>query len=685
MSSRADSAASTGSTFVRTACPMDCPDACSLEAETRDGRVVALRAGGGHSVTQGFMCAKMTHYPERMYGADRILTPLRRVGPKGDGRFVPVSWDEALDAVARLLERTRRLHGGEAILPYHYDGSNGVFAHDAVDGALWRALGACEIERTLCAAPASTVAAALYGKMAGVAFPDYVDASLIVLWGANPSVSNTHLVPYLEAARKRGAKLVALDPRRTPFAAKADLHLALRPGTDLCLALALAAEAERRGALASEFLATHATGVEALLAAARPWTLARAAAEAGVEEADLRRFADLYFAASPAVLRLGWGPERNRNGDGAMAAILALPALLGKFGVRGGGYTLSNSGAFRTASGAMTLVPEPAGRRVVNMSALGRALAPEATPAVRVLFVYDANPMVSTPETEAVRRGLLREDLTTIVFEQVMTDTARYADLVLPAATFLEQNELHRGYGALVLQRIVPAAPMYGEGRPNEHVFAELAARLGFRGEAFSADPETLAARFLRASAALPGEATARLARDGVVELSYDGKPGPVQFVNSFPNTPDAKIRLDPPEWRRAGLDVYAYLPDPTTPQYPLALLSSATARTINSTLGDLDRRPQVCSLHPEEAAARGVAEGDLVRVFNEQGSLTCPAHVDATQRRGTVSIPKGVWLRNTREGRGANALISAGRTVVSGGAVYNDARVQVEAAKTAV
>jgi anaerobic selenocysteine-containing dehydrogenase len=665
-------------TTVKTACPMDCPDACSLEAEVVDGRVTALRASSANRVTADFMCSKMTAYPARALGPDRVLHPMRRVGPKGEGRFERIAWNDALGFVAAVIDATRRLKGGDAILPYHYDGSNGVFAHDAVDGALWRALGACEIERTLCAAPASAAATALYGKMAGVAFPDFTHADLIVLWGGNPAVSNTHLAPYLEAARKRGATLVAIDPRATPFAKKADLHLAAWPGSDLAIALALIAEAERRSVVAHDFLAEHAHGAESLLEKARPWTLARAAAAARVPESDLRRFADLYFAASPALIRLGWGMERNRNGDGAMAAILALPAIAGKFGVRGGGYVLSNSGAFRTDGEAVIGVPKPAGQRVVNMTALGAALDPAASPRTEVLFVYDANPMVSTPDAEAIRRGLLREDLFTVVFEQVMTDTALYADVVLPATTFLEQFELHRGYGSMVLQRIVPAMPPVGEARPNEAVFAELAARLGFQGPAFDARPEALAARYLKACRGLPPDAADRLAKDGLVELEFDGAPGPVQFVTSFPRTPDRKIDLDPAALRAKGHDAFAFAPDPGTTEFPLALLSPASSRSINSTLGDLDRRPLTVSIAPSDATVRGVKDGDLVRVFNARSSLTAPARIDDALRPGVVSMPKGVWLRNTREGRGPNALIGAATSALSGGATFNDARVQV-------
>ncbi|HYC78387.1 MAG TPA: molybdopterin-dependent oxidoreductase, partial [Planctomycetota bacterium] len=307
---------------VPTACPMDCPDSCSLDAEVRDGRVVALHATPAHALTAGdgapFFCSKMSRYPERSRGPDRLGVPLRRVGRKGEARFEPVGWDAALDLVAARLDAVRRVRGGDAILPYHYDGSNGVFAHDAVDGALWRSLGAVETLRTLCAAPATGAATEMYGKFPGVAFQDYVEARTVVLWGCNPSVSNTHLAPHLLAARRAGAAFVAVDPRRTPFAATADLHLRLRPGSDLAVALWLIAETERRGRLAADFLRAHAKNHESLLARARPWTAERAAAAADVDVRDLARFADLYLDRSPAVIRVGWGMERNRNGDGAM-------------------------------------------------------------------------------------------------------------------------------------------------------------------------------------------------------------------------------------------------------------------------------------------------------------------------------------------------------------------------------
>ena len=340
--------------WVKTACPMDCPDACSLEARVEGGKVTALRATTAQPVTAGFMCAKMARYPDRVNGPDRILTPLIRRGPKGSGSFEPASWDAALDEIVTRFRDVIRRHGGEAILPYHYDGSNGVFAHDLVDEALWRRLGASRLARTLCAAPATEAATAVYGKMAGVAFPDYVHARAIVVWGANPGESNIHLVPHLNEARKRGAKLVVIDPRRNQIAHHADLHLAVWPGSDLVVALWLIGEIERRGKVATAFLEAHTRNARPPARRGAPGHDRRSPPRRRASPPrDLERLADLYLEADPALIRIGWGLERNRNGDGAMAAILAIPAIAGKFGVRGGGYTLSNSGAYRTKSDEM--------------------------------------------------------------------------------------------------------------------------------------------------------------------------------------------------------------------------------------------------------------------------------------------------------------------------------------------
>ncbi len=490
---------------LASACPLDCPDACSLEVRVVDGRVVKVDGSRLNPVTQGYICAKVRRVPEHLYGPDRLLYPARRVGPKGAGGFERISWEAAYDLAAEKLREARERWGGESVLPFCYGGSNGLLTQDTTDARLFHRLGASRLARTVCAAPSGRAATGLYGKMAGVALPDFRHARLIVLWGVNPSATGIHLVPFLQEAQKAGARLVVIDPRRTPLAKRADLHLAVRPGGDLAIALAAIRWLFEEGQADLDFLARHATGAEELLRRALPWTFERAAEASGVPAGEIERFVRLYAEFSPAVIRTGWGFERNRNGGSAVAAALALPAVAGKFGVRGGGYTMSNSGVWGSSvdRDAAVMEPEPA-TRTINMNRLGETLL-EAEPPVLALFVYNCNPLATMPNQEKVRRGLAREDLFTVVFDQVWTDSARWADLVLPATHFLEHSDLVRGYGAYALYRTRPVAAPAGEARPNMEVFGELTRRLGLdRPEDPRTDDE------LRRGAARPRRTGAR-------------------------------------------------------------------------------------------------------------------------------------------------------------------------------
>jgi len=662
---------------AESACPLDCPDACSLDVSIAGGRVVAVGGSRKNPVTEGYICAKVRRYPEHMYGPARILYPGVRAGRKGEGAFRRVSWDDALELVASKMKAVRDGRGGEAIVQVSYGGSNGYLSQDTTDARLFHRLGASRLLRTVCAAPSGRAAMGLYGKMPGIAYPDYAHANLVVVWGMNPSVSGIHLVPYIQEARKRGARLVVVDPRRTRLADGADLHLALRPGTDLPVALSLIRWLFENGRADRAFLAERAHGADELERRARPWTIERAASEADVAASDLEAFANLYSDASPAALRCGWGPERNRNGGSAIAAILALPAVAGKFGVRGGGYTLSNSGAWKEIDGtAAAAAPEPS-TRAINMNRLGAALAEKGAGAVELLFVYNSNPLMTLPEQERVRAGLEREDLFTVVFDPVMTDTARYADVVLPAATFLERMELSRGYGALVLQKADAAVPPAGEARPNHEVFADLCRRTGVARPGDPESAEDLASSLLHSSRR--GDALARdLSRDGIAFLAEGAAP--VQFVDAFPRTPDGKIHLVPEDLEQeAAHGLYHYQPDVTTPRFPLALISPATDRTISSTLGELHRAAVPLAMHPADAGSRGIRDGDRVRVFNELGAVRCRARVDSGVREGVVFLPKGLWSHNTESGTTANALSPDTLTDLGGGACFNDARVEVE------
>ena len=658
---------------VKTSCPLDCPDSCSVTATIEDGCITKLDGNHDHAVTRGFICAKVRHFTERMYGPDRLTRPGIRSGPKGSGQFSWVDWDEALDRIVTAMQQARDRWGAESVLPFCYGGSNGLLTQDTTDARLFRRFGASRLARTLCASTTGAVAQALYGKMPSVTYADYAHAKLIVIWGFNPSASGIHLVPYIKEARDQGARVIVIDPRSTQLARSADLHLAVRPGTDVVVALALHRYLFEGGLASHSFLDAHTTGAEQLRERAASWTIQRAADLAGISANDLRRFAAMYAESSPAVIRCGWGLERNRNGGSAAAAILALPAVAGKFGVRGGGYSLSNSGAWgftRTWIGA----DEPP-TRVVNMNHLGRILTEPQTPPVQVLFVYNCNPMATVPDQNRVRQGLLRDDLTTVVFDQVMTDSARYADIVLPATTFLESYDIARAYGPLSIQIVQPVIDAVGEARPNVQVFAELEARLGLAREGEPADDVEMMMKVLDD---LPPEIGEALKTHGQPVPSFG--PAPVQFVDVFPRTPDGTVHLFPEDLdREAPEGLYRYQDDPATAQYPLTLISPASERTISSTLGELRSKPAVLKLHPDDARARGIEEGDSVRIFNALGEVRCVVDVGPVVCPGTASLSKGLWCRSTNNGSTANALAPDSLSDIGAGACFNDARVQVE------
>ncbi|HVL68519.1 MAG TPA: molybdopterin-dependent oxidoreductase [Vicinamibacterales bacterium] len=660
-----------GRSTVRTACPLDCPDSCTVDVTVEQGRIVKMDGGDANPATRNYICGKVRRFPDRVYGEDRLLYPAIRQGRKGDGTFARVSWDEALDHIAQRMREIRDRYTAEAILPFYYGGSNGLLTQDTADATLFRGFGTSRLARTVCAAPTGAANQALYGKMPGVTYQDYVHAKLIVLWGVNPSASGIHLIPFLKEARAACARLVVIDPRATSLARQADLHLAIRPGTDLPVALALHRHLFEHGGADEAFLAAHTTGADRLRERASAWTIDRAADVAGVEAASLQRFAEMYAAAAPALIRCGWGLERNRNGGSAAAAVLALPAVGGKFGVRGGGFSMSNSGSWGIKAAAwMNATPEPS-TRVVNMNHLGRALTEFDDPPVQMLFVYNCNPLATMPDQNRVLEGLQREDLFTVVFEQVVTDTARYADVLLPATTFVEHYDIAKAYGPLSLQLVRRVIEPVGEARPNAEVFSDLAERLGIA--AAEEETDTL----MRVLSHLPEPYGAELMSAGAATPPHAGAP--VQFVDVFPLTPDGKVHLFPePLDQGAPAGLYGYQPDPATELYPLALISPASEKSISSTLGELRERAAVLHMHPADAEARGLATEDPVRVFNALGEVHCQLAIDKDIRAGTVSLAKGLWRKSTYNGATSNALCPDTLTDLGGGACFNDARVQV-------
>jgi anaerobic selenocysteine-containing dehydrogenase len=661
-----------GRSTVATACPLDCPDSCSLAVTVERGRVVKIDGSTAAPTTAGVICDKVRRFDRRVYSGERILYPAVRKGAKGRASFERVTWDEALDLIATRLEDARARWGAESVLPYADGGSNGALTQDLEDARFFRRFGASRLTRAISGTASDAAARGMYGAMPGVAVPDYEAARLIVIWGFNPSAPGFHLMAPITRARQLGARLVVVDPRRTPVAGEADLHLPVRPGTDLPVALAIIRTLFEEGWADEAFLAAHADGVDALRAAAEPWTIDRAAAEAGIDPAALRTFAEWYGTTSPAVIRCGRGQEHTRHGGAASLAILALAAVGGKFGVRGGGYTVNNASAWGLEPESFIDTP-PAGTRAINMHQLGQALTSLDAPPISVLFVYNGNPLSTEPDQNRLRQGLAREDLFTVVHDQVMTDTAHFADLVLPATTFLEHYDLAAGTGAYHLHLVQPAIAPIGESRPNQELFRALGARLGLT----SADDDLgETGALLEVAARLPDAA-----RSAVLEGARPPAPGdghPVQFVDVRPATPNGRIQLCPAALG-ASTEIYAYSPQPPSTRHPLQLITVASRHTVGSTLGEC--RPSIVrvAIHPDDAHPRSIADGDSVRLWNDLGSVECEAVVTPEIRPGTVSLPKGLWGRNTFNGSTPLALIPDTTTRIGGGACLNDAWVEVE------
>jgi len=663
-------------TTVTTACPLDCPDACTLDVTVRGGRITHIDGSTENHITNGYICAKVRRFHERVYGDDRVLYPAVRRGKKGAGQFKRVPWDDALDLIAEKFQAARTSGGAETILPLCYGGSNGFLTQDYADAILFRRFATSRLLRTVCAAPTGAANLGLYGKMASVSYEDVPDARMIIVWGVNPSVSGIHIMPFIKEARDKGAFIVVIDPRATPLARQADVHLAVRPGTDLPVALSIHRFLFEEGHAAQAFLNEHTSGAAALREKAAPWTFERAAEVSGVDAAELRNIAKRYAATSPALVKCGWGLERNRNGGSAAAAVLALPAVAGKFGVRGGGYVMSNSASWNIDRS--WLADEEPPTRAINMNKVGRILTePEGSP-INVLFVYNCNPVAILPDQRRVIRGLEREDLFTVVFDQVLTDTAMYADVVLPATTFLEHYDFARGYGPITLQLGKPVIDAVGEARSNTDVFMDLARRLDLTVDG---DPADDLEGMLKVLGELPQKVGDDLRDRWKAEPPYGGRP--IQFVDVFPKTGDRKVNLFPAELdKQAPIGLYGYQPDPATTEFPLAMISPSSERTISSTLGELSRPEVRLEMNPEDAGTRGIKDGDAIRVWNALGEMRISARVSPLIKRGIVAVPKGVWRRNTKNGYTSNAMVPDSLADLGGGACFNDARVQVERTK---
>jgi len=673
------------STEHASVCPLDCPDTCSLSVTVENSRVVRIRGSRANPYTAGVICTKVAaSYPEWVHGPGRLMTPLRRVGAKGEGRFDRISWDEALDLIHDRVTAVMAAHGPQAVLPLNYAGPHGMLAYAAMDLRFFHKLGASLLDRPpLCGGIRTQAWLGTFGAVPGIA-PEQVRLSkLIIAWGNNVTWSNLHLTPIINAARRDGAKVVVVDPKRIKIAEQADLHIALKPGTDVVLAWAVAAELERRGALDRGFIERHVEGFEPYMEQARRFSVADAARICGVPEADIRRLAEWYHTLSPAAISVGNGLERNQNGGSGIRAIFALPALTGKFGVPGGGLVNGAGFAFpKTPARLQRPDLVPPGTRTLNIVDVGRHLLdPALSPPIKALFIYNHNPLIVHPDQNRMRRGLAREDLFTVGCDVVMTDSLAYCDVVLPASSHFEYPDLYPAYGQQWLQRAEPVIAPVGESLPNTEVFRRLAGRFGFTEPIFAAsDAELMDDAIDPADPRLGGVRPSQLPTAKATAMTVGGEPA-LLFKNVFPKTPSGKAELASGYLEtKYGQRLPSYRAYETS--YPLILITPASDERITSTFGGLksgDATPPL-EMHPDDVRTRGLKDGMTVRVWNELGEVHLPLKVTDAIRPGVVCSLKGAWMRTSDNGQTVSALAPGHHADICGGACYNDTRVEVAA-----
>ena len=669
---------------VRGACPHDCPDTCALLTTVQGGVAVRVAGNPDHPPTDGALCTKVSRYTERTYHPERILQPLRRVGPKGSGRFEPVGWDEALDTIAARLSAIAT-HNPEAIVPYSYAGTMGLVQGEGMAARFFHRLGASQLDRTICAAAGGEGLIHTLGAKVGMKMPFFAESKLILIWGSNPIASNLHFWRLAQQAKRAGARLVCIDPRRSETADKCHEHLQLLPGTDAALALALMHELIVHDWLDHDYIARHTLGWEALRERALQWPPARAAAVCGLPEAQIVQLARDWGTTRPAAIRLNYGMQRVRGGGNAVRAVACLPALTGAWRHRAGGLLLSSSGHFPVHRAALHR-PDLLGTRTprtINMSTIGDDLLREASPAfgpkIEALVVYNSNPVAVAPESARVVQGFAREDLFTVVLEHFRTDTADHADIILPATTQLEHWDIHTSYGHTDVLLNRPAIAPVGQARPNTQVFRDLAARMGFTEPCFADDDETLC------------RAAIGDARDFDLLLAHGFASLPVPdapFADGGFPTPSGKCEFFSARLAAQGLDGRPdHLPNFEGPdgdaRYPLAMISPPARNFLNSTfvnvqsLRDIEGEP-LLEIHPDDAAARGITGGELVRVFNDRGVYHCKAEVSGRARPGVVN-GLGIWWRKLGpRGTNVNELTSQRLTDLGRGPVFYDCRVEV-------
>lgn len=685
-------------TQVRAACPLDCPDTCALLVTVEDGVATAVKGDPDHPTTAGVLCTKVSRYTERTYHEDRLLYPLKRVGKKGEGKFERISWEEALDTIAARLKPIAA-RAPEAILPYSYCGTMGLIQGESMSSRFFNKIGASLLDRTICATAGFTGYKYTIGASVGTDMEQFQNAKLLIIWGGNPIASNLHFWTRAQEAKRNGAKLIAIDPYRSLTAEKCHQHIALLPGTDAALALGLMHVLIDEDLLDHDYIAQYTLGFAQLKERVREWTPERTAATCGISTQEVLDLARLYGgmakAGEPVAIRTNYGVQRVRGGGMAVRNIACLPALVGAWRHAAGGVQLSSSGSFPTnkpwlqRTDLLKKIP-----RTINMTTIGDDLLRPASadfgPAVEAVIVYNSNPLAIAPDSDKVMRGFLREDLFTVVLEHFQTDTADYADIVLPATTQLEHIDAHTSYGHLYMMANNAAIAPLGEAKPNTEIFRLLAAKMGFDDDCFRETDDQLAAQaFNQQDARAVGFDWDALKQKGWQKLNMPQAP----FAQGGFFTPSGKCEFYSAQMEKDGLDpLPAYVPPyesaASNPElaarYPLAMISPPARNFLNSTfvnvksLRSAEGEPHL-DIHPDDSAARGIAAGDMVRIFNDRGSFVARARVTDKARAGLVVGLSVWWKKLATDGKNANEVTSQQLTDMGRAPTFYDTLVQVE------
>jgi anaerobic selenocysteine-containing dehydrogenase len=682
------------SLLVRGACPHDCPDTCGIVTEVDGDRAVGFRGDPNNPVTKGWLCAKVRPYLDHVYHPDRLMVPLRRAGAKGAGQWQRITWSEALDEIASRWRGIIADLGPQAILPYSYSGTLGLVQNIVSSGRFWNRLGAAQLERSICGAAAELAVEATLGRRWSPPYSDVIHSKLVILWGTNPHSTGPHFMPFLRDAQRAGCQLVVIDPKRTPSANGAHLHLPIRPGTDGVLAMGLARLLVDANHHDQAWLEAHSVGWPEFRQRLTDFPLDRVCAETGLSADSVRELARLYGQTRPALIKIADGVNRNVNGGQNVRAICALPGITGQYGLRGGGLAYSTSGYVRwdkEAVGKWSQCPEPPGQ-TINMNRLGEALLGESEIPIRSLFVFNANPVTSSPSAGKITKGMMREDLFTVVHDLFLTDTAELADIVLPCTSQLEQVDLHKAYGTSLLTYNAQAIPPRGECKSDWEVMTLLAKVMGFQEPWLqqSADEviEEVLAAMRATSEFFQGVTLERLKAEGFVQLNVSAQ---APFDGGRFPTPSGKLELSSQTLEQMGHDPLpgkfrlweddgAYRDPTELPQEALTLVSGASHHFVSSSLASqkgllANAGEPIVEIHPEDAQRRGIVEGQMVVVYNNRGECRLKAKITDAIRPGVVASSKGRWAKLTG-GTNVNWLTTDDLADFAGQSCFHSSRV---------